>query len=218
VELAPVPVVGGVVFASLSAGFSHTCGMSTSGGAYCWGNSDEGELGIGPTDALFIPTPTPVAGGLSFWAISAGVRFTCALATSGAAYCWGFNGWGQLGDGTLETRFAPVPVSGGLLFDAITAGNIHSCGLTPNQAAHCWGDNGAGQLGNPGVGASTTPVPVSGGLTIRLISAGQGHTCALTSGGVAYCWGNNFAGEVGDGTSLNVRSLPTAVLGWSTLP
>jgi len=72
---------------------------------------------------------------------------TCGLTTGGAAYCWGRNNYGQVGDGTDSTRTNPEAVSGGLVFQAISAGEAHTCGLTAGGAAYCWGDNGAGELG-----------------------------------------------------------------------
>ena len=154
-ELVPTPVAGGLTFAVVSPGWWHTCGLTTSGAAYCWGNdSNVGLLGDGKTTGVSL-VPTPVAGDLTFTTLSAGPSETCGVITSGAAYCWGYNAFGQLGDGTHATRLVPTPVVGGLTFTAVRAGVEaeagHACGVTPGGAAYCWGGN----LGAIGDGTTT---------------------------------------------------------------
>ena len=182
-----------VSFASLSAGDLQTCGVTTTGAAYCWGT-----------------VPIIVNGGLAFTAVTTGANHTCALVTGGEAYCWGDNFDGQLGDGSTNSSPVPVAVSGGLTFTAVTAGGYHTCGLTTSGAAYCWG-------GTPG--HSSVPTPVTGGLTFSALTAGGVHTCGLTTSGAAYCWGTNVDGQLGDGSTAST-SVPQAVTGaftWSAL-
>src|SRR5215217_4572232 len=91
-------------FRQVSAGSRHTCGVTTTDQAYCWGyngfSTQGGQLGDGVT-------------------------------TDDRAYCWGRNDYGQLGDGTMEAKLTPVPVAGGRRFRVVSAGNFHSCGITP---------------------------------------------------------------------------------------
>jgi alpha-tubulin suppressor-like RCC1 family protein len=178
-----------------------------------------------------------VVGGLSFATISAGIGYTCALTTGGAAYCWGYNASGQLGDGTTTERDSPVAVLGSMTFVSVStggdaAGNGHACGLTASGAAYCWGANETGQLGigTYGYSSSSTPVPVAGGLTFAAVAAGsnfngfagQAHTCGVTIAGAAYCWGDNAHGQLGVGTTTGPETcvisdpcstMPVAVLG-----
>ena len=140
-----------------------------------------------------------------FAAVSADTGFTCGVTFAGAAYCWGNNAVGELGDGTTATRTSPVAVSGGLSFAAISAGGHHTCGITSAGAAYCWGYNGAGELGDGTTTNSTSPVAVSGGLTFAAVGAGGLHSCGVTSAGAAYCWGYNGDGELGNGTTASSR-------------
>jgi alpha-tubulin suppressor-like RCC1 family protein len=145
--------------------------------------------------------------------ISAGGYHSCGLTPFGAAYCWGRNEHGQLGDGTFTDRTSPVAVLNGQTFTSISAGFYHSCALTASGEVYCWGNNELGQLGDGTRTRRAAPVPVSGGQTFRRLSAGGGfHTCALTGQGVAYCWGHNVDGQIGDGTTTD-RTAPEPVAG-----
>ncbi len=162
----PVPVTGGLVFVSvtagtvarnlifttLSAGSGHTCGITTAGEAYCWGENFSGQLGTG--DRNLKATPALVAGGLTFAAVSGGGlsdhSHTCGVTTAGAAYCWGDNRAGQLGNGSFgfgTVSLEPSPVVGDIRFVTVTAGEFHSCGVAADGAAYCWGDDQLGELG-----------------------------------------------------------------------
>ena len=214
-HVVPTLVRGGLTFASISVGGPHACGLTTTGAISCWGWNSGGQLGTG--DTVSRSTPTSVGGGLAFAAISAGSLHTCALAPDGTAYCWGWNSWpymshGWLGTGDTVNRAVPTPVMGGLTFAAISAGGRHTCGLTPNGVAYCWGFNAAGQLGTGDVVTQTIPTPVIGGLTFTMISAGGLHTCGLTTSGDAYCWGHNFDGQLGTGNTVP-QTTPTPVTG-----
>ena len=101
-----------------------------------------------------------MAGGVSFAAVSAGDVSTCGVTAAGAAYCWGLNSNGQLGDGTTTNWLSPVLVAGGVSFAAASAGDLHTCGVTTGGAAYCWGYNGYGQLGDGTTTDRSSPVLV----------------------------------------------------------
>lgn len=215
----PGAVSGGLTFASIGAGAEHTCGLTNAGKAVCWGNSQYGQVGNGDSTASATPVAVadPADGPVDFTSISSGVWHTCALATTGSAYCWGANNAGQLGmgDSTVVAGFTPVAVTGGLKFVAITAGAYHSCGITKSGAAYCWGLGIAGQLG---IGDTlgrpkAAPVPVAGNHRFTSISGGELHTCAVTASGEIFCWGNGEDGRLGNGAiAPQIEPAPVAAL------
>ena len=200
---------------TISLGFFHTCGISTQGAAYCWGGYESLDL-VGDGAVKVQTTPTAIAGGQAFSQISAGGRHTCALTSSGTAFCWGSNYVSQLGDGTTEIRSSPVAVSGGHIFRQIDSGSLHTCGITTLGAVYCWGDNAFGRLGTGTTTSSAIAAPVAGALTFARISTGATHACGLTTSGAAVCWGRNELLALGDGTREPFRSSPTVVAGGHT--
>src|SRR5439155_933193 len=165
-------------------GASSPCGVTTAGAAYCWGDNIYGELGTGTTS--FSHTPVAVSGGHTFAGVSAGGYYaTCGVTTAGAAYCWGLNNYGQLGNGSLTNSSTPVAVSGEPTFAAVSAGKYSACGVTTARAAYCWGLNPYGGLGNGTTTNSSTPVAVSGGLTLATVSTEYQSACGVTPAGAA---------------------------------
>ncbi len=210
----PVAVSGGLTFQSVTVGRYHSCGVTTAAVAYCWGQNFYGELGDGTNSNSNVPVA--VAGGFIFFqSVTAGADYSCGVTTARAAYCWGRNGSGELGDGTNTSSNVPVVVSGGLSFQSVTAGDDYSCGMTMAGAAYCWGKNRKGQLGDGTWSNSNVPVAVLGGLSFQSVTAGWKHSCGVTTAGDAYCWGSNIAGRLGYGNYPS-SNVPVAVLGGLT--
>lgn len=208
----PIPPAA-LTYTTISAGYFHSCGLASSGRAYCWGGNAFGTLGDGTRTTRTVPTP--VATNRLFTTLDAGAGHNCALASDGSAYCWGHNDEGQVGNGTFATRDAPVAVTSGLTFTRISAGHAHSCALTAAGQAWCWGDDTRGQLGNgPPEGATKSAIPVRVQLSVPLtdVFAGYYQSCGLAANGDAYCWGANESGQIGDGTVTD-RHEPVRVSG-----
>lgn len=159
----PQSISGGGPFTQLVVGGGHACGLDASGVAHCWGDDTEGALGADAFAFGVVNGPPPVAASLSllFSELAAGGDHTCGLNSAGAAYCWGRNTSGQLGEGS-NSGLGIWSVSGGLAFTHLTAGTAHTCGLTTAGLVYCWGANDGGQLGDGTLVAHATPTLVTG--------------------------------------------------------
>jgi alpha-tubulin suppressor-like RCC1 family protein len=207
--------VGGSDWQSVSVGAEHSCGIKTSGAAYCWGANQYGQLALARQDTTCGSdktqfrcslSPQAVQPGVKFQSISAGYRHTCAITTVREAYCWGSNDQGQVAD------FAPggptlTKIPSSLGWSQISAGYTHTCAVRTDGALFCWGANDRGQLGNGIIGsnAGLTRVQITG--PVAHVSASQQHTCARTTVGAVFCWGAVWTGRE-NGLEIT-RSQPT---------
>lgn len=216
---------GGVVvepWSALDAGGWLSCALTDQGEQYCWGGIPGFVDPPPPAGAVPPITALPrlVPASVRFSSLAVGERVVCALTEGGAAWCWGPNQHGELGDGTLLPSLSPVPVIGGHSWTMLSAGSSHVCGVRADGAALCWGNEFRGALGNgggesPGVFRSH-PVAVLGGLAFTQVRAGHRFSCGLTVTGDAYCWGANDSGQLGDGGAIvpaSQRSVPSRVVG-----
>ena len=194
----PVQVAGltaGVI--GISAGRTHTCAVTISGAAKCWGDNQSGQLGNGSN----IDSNRPVAvRGLNngVASISAGSDHTCAVLIAGGVKCWGAGGYGRLGDGSNASSNVPLNVVDlGTQVKSIAAGGFHTCALLVDGVVKCWGWSVNGQLGNGSTFDVDGPVTVIDLDEAVAISTGSLHTCALTTAGELKCWGSNGQKQLG---------------------
>lgn len=197
-----------------SAGWSHACGLTPSGGVKCWGNNQYGQLGNNSTTSSL--TPVDVQGlSAGVASLHLGARHSCALLTDGKVKCWGANDLGQLGDFTVTNRMVPVAARTANVTQ-MAAGATHNCAVVSTGGVWCWGDDSFNKIGNSTVGAyATEPKLVTGtGTTASFkVSAGLNHSC-YTIVGFAYCWGYGSSGQLGNGTTAS-QFAPTRVSGLS---
>jgi alpha-tubulin suppressor-like RCC1 family protein len=194
----PVQVAGltaGVI--GISAGRTHTCAVTISGAAKCWGDNQSGQLGNGSN----IDSNRPVAvRGLNngVASISAGSDHTCAVLIAGGVKCWGAGGYGRLGDGSNASSNVPLNVVDlGTQVKSIAAGGFHTCALLVDGVVKCWGWSVNGQLGNGSTFTAEGHVTVIDLDEAVAISTGSLHTCALTTAGELKCWGSNGQKQLG---------------------
>lgn len=215
-------------FTQLSAGNSHSCALDTTGTPWCWGGNSAGQLGDGCYGCAFTsgggaPRPVNVQRMGAVRKVLAGATHSCAVTPQDALWCWGDNGYGQLGvDSTTDLR-APeqVHATGGFPDGGVAdfaLGTEHTCAVTRNTNVYCWGDNTHGRLGTPSATSSPTAQGPDSLVPVRVkrydnspthhngvftgmvgVSAGLDHTCAWSADGVGWCWGRAAYGHLGDG-------------------
>lgn len=146
--------------AQVSVGYEHACAVTAAGAVKCWGNNGYGRLGDGTNTSSATPVAAlGLASGVS--GIASGLYHTCAVTTTGAAKCWGNNGYDQLGDGTSNGRTTPTDVAGLTVGVAsISAGYYHTCATLLDSSTKCWGGNYYGQLGDSTGAQRPAPVDV----------------------------------------------------------
>lgn len=212
-------------FTSVSTGgFNHTCSIDSHGKPYCWGEGTYGALGRGSTASSSVPVAVDMSGVLSgktIKQIAVGDWHTCAVASDGKAYCWGYGvTHAELGNGTMSQANSPVAVAtngvlSGKTVKRIAAGFDHNCAIASDDNVYCWGEGEHGALGNGSTARAATPVAVSttgalAGKTIKRIATGSDHACAVTTDDQVYCWGRNSNGELGNGSTAD-SNVPVAV-------
>jgi alpha-tubulin suppressor-like RCC1 family protein len=145
-------------------------------------------------------------GGVALVSLAVGDDHTCGVTAAGAAWCWGANAYGQLGDGTMTDRAAAVAVQGGHAFTRITAGIAHTCGLTAAGAIYCWGYGSQGSMADDHRDESAAPVSVDGTPDLTLLGTGTSGGCGLDGAGAAWCWPISYevptGHQVGGATGL----------------
>lgn len=217
------PLVGAV---ALSTGGRVNCVLMGDATVRCWGS---GQLGNGQVissravqvhvDDMFGNDAGPLT---QVTQVSNGKQHACAVTTSGAAYCWGFNTFGQVGDGTTltrtrATRVRSVDGAGAPLGDVarIDAGSTHTCAVQHDGDVHCAGRNIGGQLGDGTTVDRSLMGPVlrdQAGSSVPLddasaVAAGGVHSCAVRgAASELWCWGSNNNGELATGAASSTAS------------
>ena len=230
-KLAYVDLGVGAHVIALSSGGSFHCALLRSGLVKCWGSNSWGQLGQGDRDgrgdepnemgdALFA---IDLGEGLTATAIASGRNHSCAILHNNAVKCWGYNAFGELGQGKsgaqgvtagqMGNALAEVDLGTNLTVIALALGNHHSCALFEVGTVKCWGRNREGQLGQGDdikrggqleeMGDALAFIDLGTGLTAVAIAAKEDQTCALLSDGSVKCWGENLRGSLGLGDSNN---------------
>jgi len=207
---------------SVSSGRTHTCVILDNGDLKCWGRDRYGELGDGGTNTNTNAPPSvaiDLGPGRTAVAVSAGEHQTCAILDNGDLKCWGWDYFGQLGDGgsNIDTN-APSSTAIGLgtgrTAVTVSTGWKHTCAILDNGDLKCWGSDYYGQLGDGGNNINTNApssiaIDLGTGRTAVAVSLGISHTCAILDNGLLKCWGQDYNGQLGDGGNANDLNAPS---------
>jgi alpha-tubulin suppressor-like RCC1 family protein len=200
----------------VAGGLDFTCARLADATAKCWGFNQFGQLGAG-NSGNSSNKPVAVSGLSQVVSLAAGNYHACATVKDGTVKCWGYNGNGEFGNGTMTSSNTPVQTSGISNAVAVATGATSSCALLSDSTVKCWGANFYGQLGDGSNVQNKSPVSVALLSDVASIASGAYHVCALVKGGSVKCWGYNALGSLGDGTKGNsnkpvdVKNITTAV-------
>ena len=197
---------------AVAAGLYHTAAIKTDGTLWAWGYNNNGMLGDNTTTPQYSPVQEYTK--TNNWAaVAAGYSHTVAIKKDGTLWAWGYNGYGQLGDGTTTPRLIPVRIGTGTNWASVSAGYYQTVAIKSDGTVWSWGYNGYGQLGNGSSdeAAHATPVQIGGGTTWASVAVGPYHTVATKSDGTLWTWGANWYGEVGIDTSVSIQTTPVQV-------
>ncbi len=208
-QTSPVPVATELKFKMLRSGQDHSCGLTFTGEAYCWGRNHVGQLGTSTDETCgsepCSTIPVPVSGDLRFEVIGLVAESSCGIDREGVVYCWGRLP-ADSHDPTVTATASPTALNTGARFTSIVGAHSAICGLGTDGVVYCWG-------GDPNILSASAPTPVPNQPEFVLLSEMAGlHICGLDAQGAAYCWGLNSLGQLGNGT-LASGSHPTPVSG-----
>ena len=176
-------------------------------------------LGAGCNLDTTPPTISIPTGTLVFASVVSTRTHSCGLTVTGAAYCWGVNLSGELGDGTTVDRNVPTSVSGGRTFASLAAGRSTTCGVLADGSAYCWGDNATGQFGDGTTTAQMVPVPAAAGHKFTSISfsdpinAPLYEVCGLETSGAVFCWGRGKSTPAAVGAGFSFTQISAGIGG-----
>ncbi|MBI9075551.1 MAG: thrombospondin type 3 repeat-containing protein [Desulfatibacillum sp.] len=192
---------------AVAGGYGHSLALKTDGTVWAWGGNKYGQLGDGETGSLSNPVQVIASADnplTDVMAIAAGENFSLALKNDGTVWAWGWNYYGQLGNGTNEESHTAKQV---IMPDqsplsevvAIAGTGMHALALKNDGAVWGWGYNAKGQLGNGDSTVSYYPVQASDISGAYAIAGGERHSLAIAGEGMVWAWGKNGDGQLGTG-------------------
>ena len=214
-SLLPIFVYSPQITSPIAAGTGHVLRIGPDGNLYAWGDNAAGQLGNGTTTNSSSPVAVTLPASVTARSIFAGNAHNLMIGSDGNLYSWGYNAYGQLGNGSTSNSLTPTIVT---LAPAVTPKNIaagiyHSLAIGSDGKLYTWGDNANGQLGNGTTVNSSTPAVVSlaPGVNALAVSGGLLHSLAIGNDGNTYAWGDNAYGELGNGSSAASSAVPVVV-------
>ena len=196
----------------VAAGGTHSAAVTKDGDLYMWGSNGAGQLGVYSNANSKIPIKVNNSSSTlpekSVKYVALGGNHSAAITKDGSLYIWGWNNYGQLGDGTTTERYTPIKIMDNVA--SVSLGDYHSAAVTKDGSLYMWGNNSSGQLGDGTTTSRYTPVKIMN--NVASVSLGSSHSAAITKDGSLYMWGWNHYGQLGDGTTTSYRYTPVKIM------
>ena len=187
----------------IAAGDSHSAAVTKDGDLYMWGTNGSGQLGIQSNAASNIPVKVNNSSSTlpekSVKYVALGTYHSAAITKDGSLYMWGYNNYGQLGNGSTTNSYTPVKIMENVA--AVSLGDYHSAAITKDGSLYMWGENSDGQLGNGTTNNLTRPQRIA--VNVQSVELYGSYTTAISKDGGLYTWGYNLNGRLGNGTTTN---------------
>lgn len=192
---------------SVNAGGNYSHGIKQDGTLWAWGYNNMGQLGDGTL--IDKNTPTQIVTATNWQSVSSGEGgHTAAIKQDGTLWAWGWNNYGQLGDGTNIDKLVPTQIGTATNWQSVSVGYQYTLAIKQDGTLWAWGANNSGQLGDGSNTNKNTPVQIGTLTNWRLAAAGINHSLALRQDATIWLWGNNTNGQIGDGTNTD-KNIPT---------
>ncbi|MBI4945196.1 MAG: T9SS type A sorting domain-containing protein [Bacteroidetes bacterium] len=195
---------------TIAAGGWHSLSVCNDNTVRAWGLNASGQLGNG-TSGTPIPVPVQVTSLAGITSIAGGGYHSLALKNDSTVWTWGYNSYGELGNGTNTDSNVPVQVSSLTGITAIAGGMFHSFVLKNDSTVWAWGKNDVSQLGNGTNTDSNVPIQVSSLTGITAIAGGMFHSLVLKNDSTVWAWGYNAFGQLGNGNTNFVSNVPIPI-------
>jgi alpha-tubulin suppressor-like RCC1 family protein len=196
----------------LSARGNQTCALRPGGFVWCWGNNQRAQLGDGTYTTRLLPIRLTWDRQQAVASLAMGNEHGCAIERIGRALCWGFNQWGEVGDGTTMRRPSPTVTIGLDRPIQVSAGYQHACAVRLDRTVGCWGRNDQGQVGDGTTMTRLGAISARDLTNVAQVGTGLGFACARRSDSTVWCWGANDQGQLGRG-DVAASLVPVVVAG-----
>lgn len=209
----PGQIVADVKFVYIATGPSCSFGIDEEGSRWGWGyNGVRANLGNGITDTQNIKVPEKINDGISFVSIVSRDETTSGLDNEGNIWGWGYNYWGEVGDGTngnyvVKSKPTKPTVEHNTKFISVSAGERYRLAIDEEGILWAWGNNGYGQLGDGTTTQKLVPQQITTDQKFIQVSAGGSHSLGIDENGNLWTWGYNKYGQLGDGTTTNRKNI-----------
>jgi uncharacterized repeat protein (TIGR03803 family) len=217
-RFSPVQIGALTTWAAAVAGYQHTIALKTDGTIWAWGYNAEGELGQGTSDSLTTHTTPVQVGTVTTWTgIASGGYHILATRSDGTLWAWGYNGYGQVGNGSTSNVTAPVQIGTATNWSGLTGGFYSSAALRTDGTVWTWGRNSESQLGDGTLTQRTSPGQLGAATNWQNVQAGEYHFLATKTDGTLWSWGLNQLGQLGQGfNDITLRGNTPVQVGTST--